>query len=152
MTTRWIEITVGFFVALGLAALFVLALKVSNLSEYGGGEGYRVDAYFSNIGGLKERAPVTLAGVRVGRVSDIRYDPERFQARVTLSLSPEHDYLPQDTQASIYTAGLLGEQYIALEPGAEETVLEEGDTLQFTQSAVVLEELIGRLMTRLTSD
>lgn len=152
MTTRWIEITVGLFVALGIGALFVLALKVSNLSEYGGDEGYQVHAYFSNIGGLKERAPVTLSGVRVGRVSDIRYDPERFQARVTLTLSAQHDYLPQDTQASIYTAGLLGEQYIALEPGAEEAVLQEGDTLLFTQSAVVLEELIGRLMVNLTQN
>lgn len=152
MTTRRIEITVGIFVALGLAGLFMLALQVSNLGEYRGGEGYEVHAHFNNIGGLKVRAPVTMSGVRIGRVTEIRYDPQRYQARVTMNISAVHDYLPTDTQASIYTAGLLGEQYIALEPGGEEEVLADGGTILFTQSAVVLEELIGRMMVNLTSD
>ncbi|MBK1672521.1 outer membrane lipid asymmetry maintenance protein MlaD [Ectothiorhodospira shaposhnikovii] len=152
MTTRRIEITVGIFVALGLAALFMLAIQVSNLGEYRGGDGYEVHAYFNNIGGLKVRAPVTMAGVRVGRVSAITYDAERYQARVSFTISARYDQLPTDTQASIYTAGLLGEQYIALEPGGEDEVLRDGDAILFTQSALVLEELIGRVLVNLTGN
>lgn len=151
MTTRWIEITVGFFVALGLAGLFFLALQVSNITEQRGGDGYEIHAYFNNIGGLKVRAPVTMSGVRVGRVTDIRYDAGRYQARVTLTVSRQYDRLPTDTQASIYTAGLLGEQYISLEPGGEEEVLIHGDVILFTQSAVVLEELIGQFMVNMAT-
>lgn len=150
-TTRGIEITVGLFVAAGLAALFMLAMKVSNLAEYREDGGYSVVAYFENIGGLKVRAPVTAGGVRVGRVTAIAYDPERFQARVAISFSAAHDYFPTDTQASIYTAGLLGEQYIALQPGADDEALGDGDRIFHTQSAVVLEEIIGRVLVNLTS-
>lgn len=150
-TTRGIEITVGLFVAVGLAALFMLAMKVSNLAEYREDGGYAVTAYFENIGGLKVRAPVTAGGVRVGRVTAIDYDPERFMARVTISLSAAHNYFPIDTQASIYTAGLLGEQYIALQPGAEDEVLKSGDRIVHTQSAVVLEEIIGRVLVNLAT-
>ncbi|WP_018232419.1 outer membrane lipid asymmetry maintenance protein MlaD [Thioalkalivibrio thiocyanodenitrificans] len=151
MTTRTIEISVGILVALGLAALFMLAMQVSNLAEYRDSDGYTVSAYFSNIGGLKVRAPVTVSGVRVGRVSAIRYDPERYQARVDMTISAQHDYLSADTQASIYTAGLLGEQYIALEPGGEDDVLTQGSEIYFTQSALVLEQVLGRIMTNLTT-
>ena len=151
MTTRTIEISVGILVALGLAALFMLAMQVSNLTEYRNGDGYTVNAYFGNIGGLKVRAPVTVSGVRVGRVSAIRYDPERYQARVEMTISAQHDYLPTDTQASIYTAGLLGEQYIALEPGGEEEVLVDGGEIYFTQSAIVLEQVIGRIVTNMAT-
>jgi phospholipid/cholesterol/gamma-HCH transport system substrate-binding protein len=118
MTTRTIEISVGILVALGLAALFMLAMKVSNLAEYRNGDGYVVSAYFGNIGGLKVRAPVTVSGVRVGRVSAIRYDPERYQARVEMTISAQHDYLPSDTQASIFTAGLLGSNTSLWNPAA----------------------------------
>ncbi|OOG26486.1 outer membrane lipid asymmetry maintenance protein MlaD [Thioalkalivibrio denitrificans] len=151
MTTRTIEISVGILVALGLAALFMLAMQVSNLTEYRNGDGYTVSAYFGNIGGLKVRAPVTVSGVRVGRVSAIRYDPERYQARVEMTISALHDYLPADTQASIYTAGLLGEQYIALEPGGEDEVLVDGSEIYFTQSAIVLEQVIGRIVTNMAT-
>jgi phospholipid/cholesterol/gamma-HCH transport system substrate-binding protein len=151
MTTRTIEISVGILVALGLAALFMLAMQVSNLAEYRDSDGYTVSAYFSNIGGLKVRAPVTVSGVRVGRVSAIRYDPERYQARVDMTISAQHDYLTTDTQASIYTAGLLGEQYIALEPGGEDEVLTQGSEIHFTQSALVLEQVLGRIMTNLAT-
>ena len=152
MSTRTLEIVVGFFVALGLAGLFFLAFQVSNITEHRNAQGYEVHGYFNNVGGLKVRAPVTMAGVRVGRVSDIRYDPERFQARVTLRINGQYDQLPADTQASIYTAGLLGEQYVSLEPGGEDAVLAQGDRLLFTQSAVILEELIGQFMVNMTSN
>ena len=151
MTTRFIEIMVGLFVALGFLALFMLAMKVSNLSRLTNNEGYEVTAYFENIGGLKVRSPVTVSGVRVGQITNIVYDSARYEARVDMRIQAEHDYFPIDTTASIYTAGLLGEQYIALEPGAEEDVLTSGDTIEFTQSALVLEEIIGKIVVKLTS-
>ncbi len=151
MTTRFIEIMVGIFVVLGVLALFMLAMKVSNLSRIGNEEGYELSAYFENIGGLKVRSPVTVSGVRVGQVTEIVYDANRFEAQVMMKIEAEHDYFPIDTTASIYTAGLLGEQYIALEPGAEEDVLTTGDTIEFTQSALVLEEIIGKIVVKFTS-
>lgn len=150
-TSRTQEIWVGIFVALGLAALFMLALKVSNFSSFSQTSTYGVQLYFDNIGGLKVRSPVTMSGVRVGRVSSIAYDPEQYRAKVSLEIDSTYDFLSSDTQASIYTAGLLGEQYVALEPGAEDAVLTEGDTIRHTQSAMVLEELIGKVMVSLTS-
>ncbi len=146
MAKRNIEIMVGLFVALALAALLMLAMQVSNLSGLQGGEGYRLTARFDNIGGLKVRAPITASGVLIGRVSAIRYDTEQFQAEVTLLIEADYAHFPEDSSASIFTAGLLGEQYIGLEPGAEETVLRDGDELQVTQSAMVLEELIGKFL------
>jgi phospholipid/cholesterol/gamma-HCH transport system substrate-binding protein len=151
MSTRTIEILVGVFVAVGLGALFTLAMRVSNLSALTEGKGYQIAAYFQNIGGLKVRSPVTVSGVRVGRVSSISYDPKQYQAKVTLTIDPSQDYFPIDTSASIYTAGLLGEQYIALEPGAEEQTLKQGDTIEYTQSAMILEQLIGQVLVKLTS-
>ena len=151
MTTRFIEIMVGLFVVLGFLALFMLAMKVSNLSRLTNNGGYEVTAYFENIGGLKVRSPVTVSGVRVGQITNIVYDSDRYEARVDMRIQSEHDYFPIDTTASIYTAGLLGEQYIALEPGAEEDVLTSGDTIEFTQSALVLEEIIGKIVVKLTS-
>jgi len=146
MAKRNIEIIVGLFVALALAALLMLAMQVSNLSGLQSGEGYRLTARFDNIGGLKVRAPITASGVLIGRVSAIRYDTEQFQAEVTLLIEADYAQFPEDSSASIFTAGLLGEQYIGLEPGAEETVLQDGDELQVTQSAMVLEELIGKFL------
>lgn len=151
MTTRTIEILVGIFVALGLAALFMLAMKVSNLTEYSDEGGYTVSANFDNIGGLKVRAPVTMAGVRIGRVTGIQYDRERYQATVAMTIAPAYDYLPVDSHASIFTAGLLGEQYIAVEPGAEDDTLKQGGRIEYTQSALVLEQIIGRVLVSLTS-
>ena len=151
MTTRFIEIMVGLFVVLGFLALFMLAMKVSNLSRLTDNEGYEVTAYFENIGGLKVRSPVTVSGVRVGQITSIVYDANRYEARVVMRIQEKHDYFPIDTTASIYTAGLLGEQYIALEPGAEDDVLTSGDTIEFTQSALVLEEIIGKIVVKLTS-
>lgn len=152
MTTRFIEIMVGFFVVLGLLALFMLAVKVSNLSGLTSTKGYEISAYFENVGGLKVRSPVMVSGVRVGQVTGIVYDSDRYEAHVSMRIGVAHDYFPIDTTASIYTAGLLGEQYIALEPGAEYDVLKTGDTIEFTQSALVLEEIIGKIVVKLTSE
>lgn len=152
MTTRFIETMVGFFVLLGFLALFMLAMKVSNLSRLTSKDGYEVSAYFENIGGLKVRSPVTVSGVRVGQVIEIVYDSDRYEAIVVMRIQAAHDYFPIDTTASIYTAGLLGEQYVALEPGAEEDVLTTGDIIELTQSALVLEEIIGKIVVKLTSE
>ncbi len=146
MPRRTVEISVGLFIAAGLAALFMLAMKVSNLTGFADDGGYNVTAYFDNIGGLKVRSPVTIAGVLVGRVSAIEYDSSRYQARIILTISPRFRRLPTDTSAGIYTAGLLGEQYVGLEPGGEERYLKAGDEIHLTQSALVMEQLIGQFL------
>ena len=151
MTTRFMETMVGLFVVLGFLALFMLAMRVSDLSRLTNNDGYEISAYFENIGGLKVRSPVTVSGVRVGQVTSIVYDADRYEAQVKMRIDIEHDYFPIDTTASIYTAGLLGEQYIALEPGAEYDVIKTGDTIEFTQSALILEEIIGKIVVKLTS-
>ena len=140
------EITVGLFVALGIAALAFLTMKVSNLSGLNDEVGYVVTAEFENVGGLKARSPVTLAGVRVGRVESISLDPNTYDAIVTLNLYSSFSTLPTDTAASIYTAGLLGERYIGLEAGAEEEFLKDGDVIELTQPALVLEQVIGQFL------
>lgn len=143
---RVIEIGVGLFVAAGLAALFVLAMQVSNLSSMSNDQGYELVARFENVGGLKVRSPVSVGGVRVGRVSAIDYDMETFEAIVRLNIAQQYDQFPKDTSARIFTAGLLGEQYVALEPGGADEVLKSGDTIQLTQSALVLEQIIGQVL------
>ncbi len=145
-----IEIMVGVFVLFGFIALFLLALNISNVTSLGANKGYDVKAYFDNIGGLRTRAVVSISGVKIGRVSQIKYHQQRGQAEVTLTLDSQYP-LSIDTQASIYTAGLLGEQYISLEPGAEDEVLKSGSIITLTQSAMVLEEIIGKFMVDLTS-
>jgi phospholipid/cholesterol/gamma-HCH transport system substrate-binding protein len=152
LNNRTVEIGVGLFVALGLAALFMLAMQVSNLSTLGGdSHSYTVTAAFENIGGLKVRSPVTVSGVRVGRVGAIDYDTAAYEAVVTLRINEEYDSFPEDTSASIFTAGLLGEQYIALEPGGSMDNLAEGARIQLTQSALVMEQIIGQFLYSMTS-
>jgi phospholipid/cholesterol/gamma-HCH transport system substrate-binding protein len=148
VNNRVIEIGVGLFVALGIAALFMLAMQISNLSHIGSDEddSYLVSAAFENIGGLKVRAPVRVSGVRVGRVDAINYDLDAYQAVVTLRIDNAYDRFPEDTAASIFTSGLLGEQYIALEPGGSMKNLKAGDRIQLTQSALVLEQVIGQFL------
>jgi phospholipid/cholesterol/gamma-HCH transport system substrate-binding protein len=146
MQNKSAEIIVGLFVAAGLAALFMLAMKVSNLGDFTDEAGYQVTAEFENIGGLKVRAPVTMAGVRVGRVADISLDPVTYNAKVSINMYSQFDTIPLDTSASIYTAGLLGEQYIGLVAGAEEEFLQEGDVIDLTQPALVLEQVIGQFL------
>lgn len=140
-----LDLWVGVFVALGLAALMFLALKVANLTSVGTAPGYTLTAPFDNIGGLKVRAPVRGAGVRVGEVVSIRYDTQRYRAMVTLRIDARYPF-PRDTIATILTSGLLGEQYVGLEPGADFEMLSDGDELQLTQSAVVLEKLISQFL------
>ncbi|MGD8484387.1 MAG: outer membrane lipid asymmetry maintenance protein MlaD [Thioalkalispiraceae bacterium] len=152
MTTRLMEIWVGVFVAAGMAALFMLAMKVSNLSTYNEEDGYEVTARFEDISGLKERSPVTMAGVRIGRVKSISFDNQALQAVVTMRIESRHDTLPKDTSASIYTAGLLGEKYVGLEPGGDEKSLKQGDVVKLTQDSLVLEKLIGQLVSKLITD
>ena len=141
-----LELAVGFFVVIGIAALVVLALKVSNLGTISGGKGYDVIAKFENIGGLKVRAPVMLAGVRIGEVKAISLNTDIFEAEVTLAIKERYNQLPIDTSASIFTSGLLGEQYVSLEPGGEEKVLRAGDSIKLSQSAVVLEQILGQFL------
>jgi phospholipid/cholesterol/gamma-HCH transport system substrate-binding protein len=142
---RWIDVMVGGFVLLGLGALLFLALKAGNLGSFATGPTYEARARFDNIGGLKVRAPVKSAGVVVGRVASIGFDDRTYQALVVLSLD-ERFRFPKDSSAKILTSGLLGEQYIGLEAGAEEKMLGAGDTITMTQSAVVLENLIGQFL------
>lgn len=146
MNTRTQELWVGLFMTAGFAALFMLAMSVSNLSSYGNGEGYSIKARFDNIGGLKVRSMVSASGVRIGRVTDISYDIESYEAIVTMLINPGFDKFPVDTAASILTSGLLGEQYIGLEPGAEEEYLSTGAEVEITQSALVLEQIIGQFL------
>ena len=143
---RVLEIVVGMFVALGIAALFMLAMKVSNLSTLGNDEGYTVKARFENIGGLKVKSPVSVGGVRIGQVIAIDFDQKLYEAVVTMLINRDYNRLPEDTSASIFTAGLLGEQYVSLEPGADETYLKDGDAIKLTQSAIVMEQVIGQFL------
>ncbi|CAK0744407.1 intermembrane phospholipid transport system, substrate binding protein MlaD [Gammaproteobacteria bacterium] len=146
MQTRTLELTVGVFVALGMLALFFLAMQVSNLGAMGRSDGYRVEAHFENIGSLKVRAPVTLAGVRIGRVAAIRVDDKAFEAIATLQIENTQIKIPDDSFAKIYTAGLLGEQYVGVSPGGSPNFLKEGSRLSLTQSALMLEEIIGQFL------
>lgn len=148
MQSRVVEIWVGVFVALGFAALFMLAMQVSNLSSLYADKGYEVTARFRNIGGLKVRSPVKMAGVRIGRVSRIDFDNKNYEAIVTMNIERQYDKIPTDSSASILTAGLLGEQYIGLEAGAETEYLVKNSELNpsLTQSAIVLEQLIGKFL------
>ena len=136
----------GAFMAAGFVALFFLAMQVSNLSAMSGEDGYSVTARFDNIGGLKVRSSVAMAGVRVGRVTDISFDNTTYEAIVTMSIDYNRKTIPDDTFAKIYTAGLLGEQYIGLDPGGSEKYLDEGGKITLTQSALVLEEIIGQFL------
>ena len=147
MTRKAIETTVGLFLLIGVAAMIWLALKVGNWSPATTHD-YEVTAHFDNIGGLTVKAPVTLAGVTIGRVASIGIDADDYSARITLQIDQAHDNLPTDTSAAILTSGLLGAQYVGLDPGAEETYLEDGDRIEITQSAVVLEHLIGQILIR----
>lgn len=146
MHSRSVQIWVGLFVVAGMAALLMLSMKVSNISAFTETEGFEVRANFENIGGLKVRSPVTMAGVVVGRVAHIGFDRESYEAVVTLNIQNQYNNIPEDTSASIFTAGLLGEQYIGLEAGGSETVLKAGSELELTQSAVVLEQIIGQFL------
>lgn len=144
--TRGTEIAVGTFVVASFAALFVLAMQVSNITLFQRMDGYTVVGHFQNVGGLRERAPVSLGGVQIGRVTAITLDQNRLEARVEMTISSRYDDLPSDSSASIRTSGLLGEQYVSLEPGGMPDALQDGSEFLVTQSALVLEDIVGRFL------
>lgn len=144
---KFTEVLVGLFMILGILALIFLALKVSGLANYSGSQGYyRITADFDNVGSLKVRAPVMVAGVSVGEVASIQLNKTDFRAHVTLLINNNQNQLPVDTSASIYTQGLLGSNYISLSPGYTDNYLKEGSTIETTNSAVILEKLIGQFL------
>ena len=145
MNRTTIDLWVGIFVALGLGAIVFLSMKVGNLANFKSDEGYHIEARFDNIGGLKQRAPVRSAGVVVGRVERIRLDPKTYEAIATLRIEPSYQFT-KDTIASILTSGLLGEVYVGLDPGGDTAMLKDGDRINKTQSAVVLEKMISQFM------
>jgi phospholipid/cholesterol/gamma-HCH transport system substrate-binding protein len=145
MNRATIDLWVGIFVAMGLGAILFLALKVGNLVSFGSTPGYTIEARFDNIGGLKLRAPVKAAGIVVGRVARVRLDPVTYQAIVTMKID-EGNKFTRDTIASILTSGLLGEVYIGLDAGGDPKMLADGGKIMKTQSAIVLEKLIGQFM------
>jgi len=145
MNRTVLDLWVGLFVIAGVGALLFLALKVGSISTVNSADSYEVVADFQNIGGLKPRAPVKSAGVVVGRVADIRFDNEKYEAVVTLRLDKRYAF-PKDTSASIMTSGLLGEQYVGLDAGGDSVMLKDKDRIMITQDAVVLENLIGQFL------
>jgi phospholipid/cholesterol/gamma-HCH transport system substrate-binding protein len=151
LNRRKTEISVGLFILMGLLALLILALRVSHFGGFNQPQHYTLNAYFENIGGLHVKAPITISGVKIGEVSAIHYDAKRYQALVIMEIEARYNFLSTDTQASIYTAGLLGAQYLALSPGAEDSILKAGDTIQHTQSALVLEEMIGQFLVNMAT-
>ncbi|MBE0469320.1 MAG: outer membrane lipid asymmetry maintenance protein MlaD [Methyloprofundus sp.] len=146
MQYKSLEILVGFFVSIAIAALFFLALQVSNFSALKDNGSYNVNAHFEDVGGLKTKSLVSMAGVPIGRVTEIRFDTNKFDALVTMRIDSRYNALPSDTSASILTSGLLGEKYIGLTPGGLDDSLQEGSTIELTQSALVLERLISQFL------
>ncbi len=152
MKRTTVEIWVGLFVMAGIAAVVILAFQVGRASLFSFDENYRVYARFDNIGGLNLKAPVTVSGVGVGRVDSIRIDPDDYSAVVGMNISVSYNQIPIDSSARILTSGLLGAQYIGLEPGGEEEYLLDGDYIELTQSAFSIENLIGEFLFRSTSE
>lgn len=146
MRIRALEISVGALIIAGMLALVALAINVSGLNLSQKGAGYTVLARFDNIGGLTERAKVSMSGVQIGQVTAIRIDPKRLMAEVEMQIFDDVDYLSIDSSAQILTAGLLGEKYIGITPGFEDDLLENGMTIEDTQSALVLEEIVGKFL------
>jgi phospholipid/cholesterol/gamma-HCH transport system substrate-binding protein len=152
-SNRSLEIGTGLFVLLGFAALAFLTTQLpgSSLRLKGADSGYKVIAAFDNIGDLKEGSPVTMAGVRIGRVEAIAFDPRAFKADVTLRIDRQYSAIPEDSDASIQTAGLLGGKYVGIGPGGSETFLKDGGQIEFTQSAIVLESLVNKFFANMAS-
>jgi phospholipid/cholesterol/gamma-HCH transport system substrate-binding protein len=144
--TRSVEIGTGLFVLLGLAALFFLTTQTTGSNAFSEKDAITVVARFENIGSLKNRAPVAMSGVTIGRVKSIRFDPDALNAEVTLAIDARYNRIPEDSDASILTAGLLGSQYIGLQAGGSDMFLENGGEIHFTQSAVVIENLISKYL------
>lgn len=146
--TRTIEIVTGAFIVLGFVALYIIATSATNISSYGEGKGYVVTASFNNIGALKTRDAVTMAGVTIGRVTAIQLDPKSFTALVTMQIDGRYSEIPDDSTASILTEGLLGSQYIGIDAGGSATPLKDGSKIQYTQDSLVLEKLIQQFFSK----
>ncbi|MGI9222876.1 MAG: outer membrane lipid asymmetry maintenance protein MlaD [Woeseiaceae bacterium] len=146
--TRTVELGTGLFALLGMGALFFLTTQTTGGDDFSADEVFEVTARFENVGSLRPRAPVAMSGVTIGRVTGIQFDPYSLEAIVTLDIDSRYDQLPDDTDASILTAGLLGSQYIGLQAGGSDMYLEDGSEIMFTQSAIVLENLIGKFLVR----
>lgn len=144
--TRSIEVGTGLFVLLGLAALFFLTTQTTGNDAFSTSDAYSVTARFTNVGSLKNRAPVAMSGVTIGRVTSVEFDPVALDAVVTFRIDNRFNQIPDDSDASILTAGLLGSQYIGLQPGGSDLYLEDGSEIQFTQSAIVIENLISKYL------
>jgi len=144
--TKTQDTFVGLFVASGIVGLFFLALQVSNLSSFTEHDGYTITARFENSGGLKVKSPVSSAGVKIGQVSSISFDPKTYESVVKLNIDKKYNTLPDDTTASVFTAGLLGEQYVNLEAGGSDEYLKDGGKIEITQSAIILEKALGQFL------
>ncbi len=149
--TRSVQIGSGLFALLGMGALFFLITQTTGSDDFNADQTYTVEARFENVGSLKERAPVAMSGVTIGRVTDIRFDSESLEAVVTFVIDSRYSMIPDDSDAGVLTAGLLGSQYIGLQAGGSPTYLEDGSEILFTQSAVVLENLIGKFLVNMGS-
>jgi phospholipid/cholesterol/gamma-HCH transport system substrate-binding protein len=150
--TRTVELGTGLFALLGMGALFFLSTQTTGGEDFSAAETFEVTARFDNVGSLRPRAPVSMSGVTIGRVKRIEFDPTALDAVVTMDIDARYDQIPEDSDASILTAGLLGSQYIGLQAGGSEFYLEEGSEILLTQSAIVLESLIGKFLVRGGSD
>jgi phospholipid/cholesterol/gamma-HCH transport system substrate-binding protein len=146
--TRTVELGTGLFALLGMGALFFLTTQTTGGDDFSADETFEVSARFENVGSLRARAPVAMSGVTIGRVTGIEFDPYSLDAIVTFDIDGRYDQIPDDSDASILTAGLLGSQYIGLQAGGSDMYLEEGSEILFTQSAIVLENLIGKFLVR----
>jgi len=144
--TRSVEVGTGLFVLLGMGALFFLTTQTTGGDDFTAEETFTVEARFENIGSLRNRAPVAMSGVTIGRVTNIRFDPVTLEAVVNFVIDSQFDQIPDDSDASILTSGILGSQYIGLQAGGSDTYFQDGSEVLFTQSAIVLENLIGKFM------
>lgn len=144
--TRTMEIGTGLFALLGIGALFFLTTQTTGSNDFDAAETFSVEARFDNVGSLKKRAPVSISGVTIGRVTGIIFDRDTLEAVVTFVIDSRYDQIPDDSDASILTAGLLGSQYVGLQAGGSEIYLEDGSEILFTQSAIVLENIIGKFL------
>ncbi len=150
--TRAVEFGTGLFVLMGMGALFFLTTQATGGDDFSATDVFEVQARFENVGSLKRRAPVAMAGVTIGRVTNIVFDPNTLDALVTFVIDSQYDQIPDDSDASILTAGLLGSQYIGMQAGGSDIYLEEGSEILFTQSAIVLENLIGKFLVKDSGD
>jgi len=152
MQSKSLEILVGFFVSLTIAALFFLALQVSNFSALQDNGSYTINAHFDNAGGLKAKSLVSMAGVTIGRVTAVSFDAKNYDALITMRIDSRYNNLPSDTSASILTSGLLGDKFVGLTPGGLDEYLQDGDSIELTQSALVLERLISQFLFNSSND